>query len=116
MDNARTHTAQMVNINDFQLKPGGKCLVNFLNYKNEAGEIETIQCFDEYGVSKGLKIIAQELNLLFFNTPLIYVLKISWLVSTKTETLMILILINCHKIKDFLKNILDYLFIDNINR
>ena len=65
VDNARTHTAQVVNINEFQLKPGGRCPVNFLNFTDEAGDVQTIQCYDDDGVSKGLKAIAEELKFSF---------------------------------------------------
>jgi hypothetical protein len=62
VDNARTHTAQVVNINDFRLHPDGNCPVETINYDDVNGEIKTIQCFDELGISKGLKKIAIELG------------------------------------------------------
>ena len=62
IDNARTHTAQVVNINDFRLHPKGHCPVETLNYIDESGVEKTIDCFDENGESKGLKIIAIELG------------------------------------------------------
>jgi hypothetical protein len=62
VDNARTHTAQVVNINDFRLHPDGNCPVESINYDDVNGEIKTIQCFDELGISKGLKKIAIELG------------------------------------------------------
>jgi hypothetical protein len=65
IENARTHTAQVVNINEFRLKPGGSCPVNFLNFTDEAGDVQTIQCNDDDGVSKGLKAIAEELKFSF---------------------------------------------------
>jgi hypothetical protein len=55
VDNARTHTTQVVNINDFRLHPDGYCPVETINYDDVNGEIKTIQCFDELGISKGLK-------------------------------------------------------------
>ena len=55
VDNARTHTAQVVNINDFRLHPGGNCPVDTINFINDKGERETIQCYDDEGISKGLK-------------------------------------------------------------
>jgi hypothetical protein len=61
VDNARTHTAQLVNIKEFFLKPGGRCPVETLTYVDEIGADRTIGCYDE-GVSKGLKKIAIELG------------------------------------------------------
>jgi hypothetical protein len=54
VDKARTHTAQLVNIKEFCLKPGGRCPVETLTYVDETGADRTISCYDE-GVSKGLK-------------------------------------------------------------
>jgi hypothetical protein len=61
VDNARTHTAQLMNIREFCLKPGGRCIVNTLTYEDETGADWTISCHDE-GVSKGLRKIAIELG------------------------------------------------------
>ena len=62
VDNARTHTAQVVNINEFRLHPNGHCPVETLEFTDDNGETRTIECFDEAGVSKGLKKIAVELG------------------------------------------------------
>ena len=48
VDNARTHTAQLVNINDFRLNPNGNCPLEILTF------------IDDNGVPKGLKKIAFE--------------------------------------------------------
>jgi hypothetical protein len=62
VDNARTHTAQVVNINDFRLPPNGHCPVETLYYIDDGGVAKNIDCFDENGESKGLKQIAIELG------------------------------------------------------
>ena len=62
VDNARTHTAQVVNINDFRLRPGGYCPVKVINYTDISGQNKIIECFDELGISKGLKTIASEIG------------------------------------------------------
>lgn len=62
VDNARTHTAQVVNINEFRLNPGGNCPTNTIQFTGSDGLIQTINCFDDDGVSKGLKKIATELG------------------------------------------------------
>ena len=61
VDNARTHTALVVNINEFRLHPGGNCPVETLSFSDSTGTIQTINCFDDAGKSKGLKQIAIEL-------------------------------------------------------
>jgi hypothetical protein len=61
VDNARTHTAQLVNIKEFCLKPGGRCPVETFTYVDESGADMTMSCNDE-GVSKGLKKIAIEIG------------------------------------------------------
>ena len=43
VDNARTHTAQVVNINDFRLHPKGNCSVGELNYIDDNGADQIIQ-------------------------------------------------------------------------
>ena len=61
VDNARTHTAQLMNIREFCLKPGGRCPVETLTYVDETGADRTISCYDE-GVSKSVKKKAMELG------------------------------------------------------
>ncbi len=62
VDNARTHTAQTVNLNEFCLKPGGKCAYKTLKWKDESNNDVELECFDADGISKGLKQIAIELG------------------------------------------------------
>jgi hypothetical protein len=40
VDNARTNNIQLVNINEFQLKPGGRCPFNYLNYADQDDKIK----------------------------------------------------------------------------
>ena len=62
VDNARTHTDQVVNINEFRINPGGTCPTNTIQYTEQNGTVQTINCYDEKGLSKGLKKIAVELG------------------------------------------------------
>ena len=62
VDNARTHTAQLVNINDFRLHPNGHCPCKTLEFMDKNENVQTINCYDEAGISKGLKKIAVELG------------------------------------------------------
>lgn len=62
VDNARTHTAQAININEFRLHPGGNCPVNTIRWKDENENDKELETFDIEGVSKGLKKIALELG------------------------------------------------------
>jgi hypothetical protein len=68
VDNARTNTAQVVHINDFCLKPGGNCSVDSIDFTEDKGVVRKILCYDEAGVSKGLRIIAYELG--YENLPI----------------------------------------------
>ena len=62
VDNERTHIAHVVNINEFRLNPGGNCPVGTIQFTNNNGEHETINCFDSKGISKGLKLMDAELG------------------------------------------------------
>ena len=62
VDNARTHTAQVVNINEFRLHRNSHCPVETLEFTDDNSETRTIECFDEAGVSNGLKKIAVKLG------------------------------------------------------
>ena len=62
VDNARTHTAQVVNMYDFRLHPNGQCPGETLYYIDDGGVAKNIDCFDENGESKSLKQIAIELG------------------------------------------------------
>ena len=68
VDNARTHTKQNININEFRLKPGGNCPVEFLRWRDENNNECQLDCYfrdgELDGMSKGLKHIASELGIL----------------------------------------------------
>lgn len=68
VDNATTHTALVININDFQLNIGGRCQVEQLQWKVDDVE-HTLKCFFDRGpnkgLHKGLKVLAKELGLQF---------------------------------------------------
>ena len=66
--NARTHTVQVVHINDFCLKPGRNCPVDSIDFTDDKGIVRTILCYDEDDVSKGLRKIAYELD--YDNLPI----------------------------------------------
>ena len=63
VDNATTHTSREYSINDFNLKSGTKCPVEFISWK-ENGEDKTLKCFYESGLSKGLLVIGRELKII----------------------------------------------------
>lgn len=63
VDNARTHTAAEYTVNDFAMKPGGRCPVDTIDYVDDQNVIRIINCYDDDGESKGLLKLAQELNL-----------------------------------------------------
>ncbi|CAF3413347.1 unnamed protein product [Rotaria socialis] len=63
LDNARTHTAAHMHINDFGMTPGTRCPVDKIDYIDENNKKQTIECYDdddEY--NKGLLALAYELN------------------------------------------------------
>jgi hypothetical protein len=62
VENARTHTAQVVHINEICLKPGWNCPVDSIDFTDNKGIVRTILCHDEDGASKGLRKIAYELG------------------------------------------------------
>lgn len=66
VDNARTHSALMVNINDFRLRPGGYCPLETLTWEDDNGEKQFLDLYfkegDLTGQSKGLKQIALDLG------------------------------------------------------
>ena len=61
-DNARTHTAAEFSVNDFGMKPGTRCPVDKIDYIDENNKKRTIECYDDDGCSKGLLVLAYELN------------------------------------------------------
>ena len=66
VDSARTHTARTLNINDYRLHPGGNCPIEYLEWTDESGNKQTHDLFirtgPKKGLSKGLRIIAEELG------------------------------------------------------
>lgn len=66
VDNARTHSALMVNINDLRLRPGGNCPLEVLSWLDDNNERQTLELFFKEGKlagqSKGLKQIALEIG------------------------------------------------------
>ena len=67
VDNARTHSAKDYSLNDFGKNIGTRCPVNELEFLDERGQIQSISCFftggENNGKSKGLLVLAKELNL-----------------------------------------------------
>ena len=64
VDNARTHTAVSYDVNSLSLKPGTVCPYESIDWMENNVEY-SIDCFDEDGISKGLKVIANELGFKF---------------------------------------------------
>ncbi|CAF2060684.1 unnamed protein product [Rotaria magnacalcarata] len=62
LDNARTHTAAGMHINDFGMRPGTWCPVDKIDCINENNKKQTIECYDDDGYSKGSLALAYELN------------------------------------------------------
>ena len=67
VDNARTHTKKLIDINQLQLKPGGRCPIDKLEWLDDNGNEMSLDLFFDdgphMGESKGLKPIAIELGL-----------------------------------------------------
>ena len=67
-DNARTHTAKQYTIHDFAKGVDTRCPVQFIEYIDENGNKQLIDCYfkrgPNKGMSKGLLEIAKELNVL----------------------------------------------------
>ena len=63
VDNARTHSTKLYDVNQLGKKPGTKCPYDIIEW-NENGVDKHIKCFDNSGKSKGLFAIAKELKLL----------------------------------------------------
>jgi len=63
VDNARTHTAVEYTVDQFAMKPGGRCPVNTIEYVDNQNVKRIINCYDHNGESKGLLKLANELNL-----------------------------------------------------
>jgi hypothetical protein len=63
VDNARTHTAAEYTVDQFAMKPGGRCPVNTIEYVDNQNVRRIINCYDQDGESKGLLKLANELHL-----------------------------------------------------
>ncbi len=66
VDNARTHTAQTLNINDYRLNIGKSCPLEYIVWKDDNENEHTLDLFfkdgPNKGLSKGLRQIAIELG------------------------------------------------------
>ena len=63
VDNARTQTAPEYTVDQFAMKPGGRCPVDTIEYVDNQNVRRIINCYDHDGESKGLLKLANELNL-----------------------------------------------------
>jgi hypothetical protein len=67
VDNARTHSAKHYSVEDFGMKPGTRCSVDQIFYRDKNGQQQTVDCFfttsSNKGQSKGLLILAKELGI-----------------------------------------------------
>ena len=72
VDNARTHSAREYSINDFGKGIGTRCPIDFIEYLDDSGKSIKISCFfssgEHEGKSKGLFILAKELNIPISNS------------------------------------------------
>ena len=59
VDNATTHTSKEYNINDFSMKSGTNCPVEYIRWI-EKREEKSLKCLYENGLSKGLLVIGSE--------------------------------------------------------
>ena len=67
VDNARTHSAKHYSVEDFGMKPGTRCTMEKIFYRDKNGKQLTIDCFFTSGAnkgqSKGLLNLAKELGI-----------------------------------------------------
>jgi hypothetical protein len=67
VDNARTHSAKHYSVEDFGMKPGTRCPVEQIFYRDKDGEEQSVDCFfttgKNKGQSKGLLVLAKELGI-----------------------------------------------------
>lgn len=67
VDNARTHSAKAFSLEGFGMKPGTRCAIDRIQYMDENGHQQTIDCYFTNGAnkgkSKGLLILAKELQI-----------------------------------------------------
>ena len=67
VDNARTHTAKVYDINLMNKSAGTNCPYEKLEWK-DGDKTKSIDLFDTNGISKGLFAIAQELKIIPIET------------------------------------------------
>ncbi|CAF2242534.1 unnamed protein product [Rotaria magnacalcarata] len=67
VDNARIHSAKEFSLEDFGIKPGTRCPIDQILYKDEMGRHQKLDCYftsgRHKGKSKGLLILAEELTI-----------------------------------------------------
>ncbi|CAF4317059.1 unnamed protein product, partial [Rotaria sordida] len=67
VDNARTHNTKEFSLEGFGMKSGTRCAVGHIQYTDEKGQQQTIDCYftdgKNKGKSKGLLILAEELKI-----------------------------------------------------
>ena len=67
VDNARTHNAKEFSLEEFGMKSGTRCPVNQIQYKDDKGQQQIVDCYfttgEDKGKSKGLLIVAKELKI-----------------------------------------------------
>ena len=51
VDNARTHSALNIDINDFGKGAGTRCEVDLLEWEDENGNKRTLSCYDDNGIN-----------------------------------------------------------------
>ena len=64
VDNTGTRTAAEFSVNDFGMKPGTRCPVDKIDFIDENNKKGIIECYDDDDCSKGLLVLAYELNIL----------------------------------------------------
>ncbi|CAF1103720.1 unnamed protein product [Rotaria magnacalcarata] len=62
LENARTHTAADMHINDFAMRPRTRSPLDKIDYIDENNKKQAIECYDDDGYSKGLLALAYKLN------------------------------------------------------
>lgn len=64
VDNARTHSALVIDVNMMAKGPGAKCPHERVHWKDENQNVQTLDLFDSNSVSKGLFNISKEHSLI----------------------------------------------------
>lgn len=67
VDNARTHSTKEFSLENFGMKPGTRCPIDQIQYKDEKGRRQILDCYFKSGrnkgKSKGLLVFAKELKI-----------------------------------------------------